>query len=253
MIRRERRNPTLPTKGGPRRVPGCFAKTERELPPPHVLHYNIIVPAESPPPADGAGHEDFGSRNRCQGSSAHARSRCLVTRALVPCRDGHQSFPFTPTGFGRPRPSPPNTQCWLGSWQREDVGGRQPRGPGADAGITELRARWLTPGESHDGYCRQDSAQRSQVKYMATATRLRARSSSGKRALVVTRTQSCEQAVVVRGLGSSWVATPQPLGVGRHGVNRTFQAGDEGPCNRRRPAFHPPEDPGAAPAAACTR
>lgn len=49
MIRRERRNPTLPTKGGPRRVPGCFAKTERELPPPHVLHYNIIVPAESPP------------------------------------------------------------------------------------------------------------------------------------------------------------------------------------------------------------
>lgn len=49
MIRRKRRNPTLPTKGGPRRVPGCFAKTERELPSPHMLHYNIIVLAESPP------------------------------------------------------------------------------------------------------------------------------------------------------------------------------------------------------------
>ena len=48
--RPEKRNPTLPTKGGSRRVPGCFAKMERELPSPHMLHYNIIVLAESPPP-----------------------------------------------------------------------------------------------------------------------------------------------------------------------------------------------------------
>lgn len=179
MIRRERRNPTLPTKGGPRRVPGCFAKTERELPSPHVLHYNINVLAVSPPLADGAGHEDFGSRIRCQGPSAHARSRCLVTRSFVPCRDGHRSFPCTPTGFGRPWPSPPNTQCWLGSWQCKDVGRRQPRGPGADAGIPTFVRGIRVQEEGHDGYCQQDSAQRSHVKQMATATRLCALSSSG--------------------------------------------------------------------------
>ena len=168
-IPQERRNPTPPTKGGPRRVPDCFAKTERELPSPHVLHYNIIFLAESPPlltvPATGISEAATAARCRPR---MHSRDT-LVTRSFVPCRDGHQSFPFAPTGFGRSRPSSPDTQCWLGSWQCEDGSRRQPRG------------------------------------------------------------------------------------VGSHGVNRTFQAGDEGPCNRRQPAFHPPEDPGAAPAAACTR
>lgn len=109
--RQERRNPTPPTKGGPRRVPDCFAKTERELPSPHVLHYNIIFLAESPPPSDGASDEDFESRDRCQKSSAHALSRCLVTWSFVPYGDGHQSSAFTPTGFGQPWPSPPKTPC----------------------------------------------------------------------------------------------------------------------------------------------
>ena len=178
-----------------------------------MLHYNIIVLAESPPlltvPATGFSQARAAARGH---PCMHFHDAWSHGRFYPAATDISPPFSRRPgsVGLGQKRPG---RRAGLRSWQCEDVVGRQPHGTGADAGIPDRRARYPSSGESHGEYCRHDSTQRSQVTHKVRATRLRTRSSSGERTLVGARFQSCGRVVVVRRIGSACLATPQPLGV----------------------------------------
>lgn len=136
-----------------------------------------------------------------------------MTWSFVPCGDGHQSSPFTLAGFARPWPSTPRSPCWVALEALRRPGWPAPAAPALTRGSPTFEPGIQVLRESHGEYCRQDSAQRSQVTHEVTAKWLRTRSSPGERTPVVARFQSCERAVVTRRLGSSCLATPQPVGV----------------------------------------